>query len=190
MLQKVGIRDAAARIDDYPHQFSGGMRQRVLIAMALTGQPDLLIADEPTTALDVSVQAQILQLIYDLVREQNLGVLFITHNLGVVAELCSHVAVMYAGNVVESGAVADVLKRPAHPYTRALLASVPVAGTRRGSLTGLAGSVPSLLNPPPGCRFASRCAQAGADCAHGTPPMLPLSHTHQAACLRLTPAQT
>jgi peptide/nickel transport system ATP-binding protein len=188
MLEKVGIRDAATRIDDYPHQFSGGMRQRVLIAMALIGQPDLLIADEPTTALDVSVQAQVLQLIYDLVREKGLGVLFITHNLGVVAELCSHVAVMYAGNMVECGAVAQVLKRPAHPYTRALLASVPVAGTRRGSLTGLAGSVPSLLQPPPGCRFASRCPLVGPDCAHGTPPMVPVDLAHQAACVRLIPA--
>ena len=189
MLQKVGIHDAATRLDDYPHQFSGGMRQRVLIAMAVTGRPDLLIADEPTTALDVSVQAQILQLIYDLVQERGLGVIFITHNLGVVAELCSHVAVMYAGNVVEAGPVSAVLKRPAHPYTRALLASVPVAGTRRGSLAGLAGTVPNLLTPPPGCRFASRCSLAGPDCAQGVPPMVPLGQTHAAACLRLHPAE-
>ncbi len=186
MLEKVGIRDAAVRIDDYPHQFSGGMRQRVLIAMALIGRPRLLVADEPTTALDVSVQAQILQLIYDLVRERGLGVMFITHNLAVVAELCSHVAVMYAGNVVESGDVRAVLKSPAHPYTRALLAAVPVAGTRRGSLAGLPGTVPSLIDPPPGCRFASRCASAGPDCLGGKPPMVPLGETHQAACLRLT----
>ena len=189
MLQKVGIHDAATRLDDYPHQFSGGMRQRVLIAMAVTGRPDLLLADEPTTALDVSVPAQILQLIYDLVQERGLGVIFITHNLGVVAELCSHVAVMYAGNVVEAGPVSAVLKRPAHPYTRALLASVPVAGTRRGSLAGLAGTVPNLLTPPPGCRFASRCSLAGPDCAQGVPPMVPLGQTHAAACLRLHPAE-
>jgi len=185
MLEKVGIRDAAARIDDYPHQFSGGMRQRVLIAMALMGAPDLLIADEPTTALDVSVQAQILRLIHDLVREQNLGVMFITHNLGVVAELCSHVAVMYAGNIVEAGTARAVLKQPSHPYTRALLAAVPAAATRRGSLTGLAGSVPGLVNPPPGCRFASRCAAAALDCARAVPPMVQVRADHAAACLRL-----
>jgi peptide/nickel transport system ATP-binding protein len=183
MLDRVGIRDAAARLDDYPHQFSGGMRQRVLIAMALIGRPDLLVADEPTTALDVSVQAQILRLIYELVKERGLGVLFITHNLGVVAELCSHVAVMYAGNIVETGRVRAVLKDPRHPYTRGLLASLPTAGTRRGDLRGLGGTVPDLLSPPPGCRFASRCRSAAADCAAGIPPMRPVEDAHEVACL-------
>ena len=185
MLQRVGIHDAANRMGDYPHQFSGGMRQRVLIAMALIGQPDLLVADEPTTALDVSVQAQILRLMFDVVQERRLGVVFITHNLGVVAQLCSHVAVMYAGNVVEAGPVRAVLKQPTHPYTRGLLASVPVAGTRRGTLAGLPGTVPNLLAPPPGCRFATRCAQAGEDCARGVPPMVALGGGHEAACLRV-----
>ncbi|TKT69621.1 ABC transporter ATP-binding protein [Aquamicrobium sp. LC103] len=142
MLDKVGIPKAAERIDDYPHQFSGGMRQRVLIAMAMIGKPDLLIADEPTTALDVSVQAQILRLIHDLVAERNIGVLLITHNLGVVAQICTHVAVMHRGRILESGKVGDVLKRPAHVYTQALLNSVPTVHTKRGELRGLSGLTP------------------------------------------------
>lgn len=145
MLDKVGIPNAPERIDDYPHQFSGGMRQRVLIAMAMIGKPDLLIADEPTTALDVSVQAQILRLIHDLVAERNIGVLLITHNLGVVAQICSHVAVMYRGRILESGPVHDVLKRPSHGYTQALLDSVPTAHSRRGELRGLGGLSPEAL---------------------------------------------
>ena len=145
MLDKVGIPDAARRIDDYPHQFSGGMRQRVLIAMAMIGKPDLLIADEPTTALDVSVQAQILRLIHDLVAERNIGVLLITHNLGVVAQICSHVAVMYRGSILEAGPVGDVLKRPSHSYTRALLDSVPTVHTKRGELRGLGGLSPETF---------------------------------------------
>ncbi|MBP1846390.1 oligopeptide transport system ATP-binding protein [Rhizobium petrolearium] len=142
MLEKVGIAKAAERIHDYPHQFSGGMRQRALIAMAMIGKPDLLIADEPTTALDVSVQAQILRLIHDLVTERNIGVLLITHNLGVVAQICSHVAVMYRGRILEAGKVDDVLKRPSHSYTQALLHSVPTAHTKRGELKGLNGLMP------------------------------------------------
>ncbi|WP_454856341.1 ABC transporter ATP-binding protein [Rhizobium binxianense] len=142
MLAKVGIPKAAERVNDYPHQFSGGMRQRVLIAMAMIGKPDLLIADEPTTALDVSVQAQILRLIHDLVAERNIGVLLITHNLGVVAQICTHVAVMYRGRILEAGGVDDVLKRPGHAYTRALLNSVPTAHTRRGELRGIGGVMP------------------------------------------------
>lgn len=145
MLDKVGIPKASERIDDYPHQFSGGMRQRVLIALAMIGKPDLLIADEPTTALDVSVQAQILRLIYDLVTERSIGVLLITHNLGVVAQICSHVAVMFRGRILESGTVADVLKRPSHAYTQALLNSVPTTHTRRGELKGLGGLSPESL---------------------------------------------
>jgi ABC-type glutathione transport system ATPase component len=139
-------------VNDYPHQFSGGMKQRVLIAMALIGRPELLIADEPTTALDVSVQAQILRLIHGLVEEHDLGVVFITHNLGVVAQLCTHVAVMYAGAIVESGPVRDVLKHPRHDYTRGLLASVPKPSMKRGELRGLAGgalAAEALAPPPP-----------------------------------------
>lgn len=145
MLDKVGIPNAAARINDYPHQFSGGMRQRVLIAMAMIGKPDLLIADEPTTALDVSVQAQILRLIHDLVAERNIGVLLITHNLGVVAQICTHVAVMYRGRILESGPVRDVLKHPTHVYTQALLDSVPTVHTKRGELRGLSGLSPETF---------------------------------------------
>lgn len=145
MLAKVGIPDAEKRIDDYPHQFSGGMRQRVLIAMAMIGKPDLLIADEPTTALDVSVQAQVLRLIHDLVAERDIGVLLITHNLGVVAQICTHVAVMYRGRILEAGRVGDVLKRPSHTYTQALLDSVPTAHTKRGELRGLSDLAPEAF---------------------------------------------
>lgn len=137
MLDLVGIPDAAGRIDSYPHHFSGGMRQRVLIAMAMIGKPDLLIADEPTTALDVSVQAQILRLIHELVAERDIGVLLITHNLGVVAQICTHVAVMYRGNILEKGPVREVLKAPSHAYTRALLQAIPGRDTPRGALRGI-----------------------------------------------------
>jgi peptide/nickel transport system ATP-binding protein len=179
MLEKVGIPNAPERLQDYPHQFSGGMRQRVLIAMALIGRPDLLIADEPTTALDVSVQAQILRLIRGMVDEFDMGVLMITHNLGVVAQSCTHVAVMYAGNIVESGPVRDVLMAPRHPYTQALLAAIPTRGTARGALKGLAGTVPNLITPPQGCRFAPRCAWATAACAT-LPPLT--GAPHRTAC--------
>ena len=138
LLERVGIDDAARRMEDYPHQFSGDMRQRVLIAMALIGAPELLIADEPTTALDVSVQAQILRLIHQLVRERNLTVMFITHNLGVVAQLCTHVGVMYAGRIAEYGPVRQIFKQPREAYTRALLAAVPTAATPRGALRSFA----------------------------------------------------
>jgi peptide/nickel transport system ATP-binding protein len=183
MLDKVGIPKARERIDDYPHQFSGGMRQRVLIAMALIGRPDLLIADEPTTALDVSVQAQILRLLYDLVQEHRLGVLLITHNLGVVAQICTHVAVMYAGNIIESGSVDEVFKKPIHPYTIGLLASVPTAKMKRGELQGLPGSVPNLLSPPSGCRFAPRCQFAQPRCTAAFPPSIAIAEHHEVACV-------
>ena len=188
MLDKVGIPDARARLDDYPHQFSGGMRQRVLIAMTLIGRPDLLIADEPTTALDVSVQAQVLKLFTTMVDEFDMGVVLITHNLGVVAETCTHVAVMYAGNIVESGPVAAVIGSPRHPYTRALLAAIPTREVKRGALQGLAGSVPNLILPPPGCRFTPRCALSVPACAASTPPAVALGAGHVAACLRLEDA--
>ena len=185
MLRKVGIRDPDFRINDYPHQFSGGMRQRVLIAMALIGRPDLLIADEPTTALDVTVQAQILKLIRELVAELDLAVLLITHNLGVVAQICSHVSVMYAGNIVEDGEVQSVFKAPRHPYTAALLAAVPRAHLARGALKGLPGVVPDLIKPPPGCRFEPRCALAIPACTAGRPPLIGVGSGHHAACIRL-----
>ncbi len=185
MLERVGIPDAARRAHDYPHQFSGGMRQRVLIAMALVGQPRLLIADEPTTALDVTLQAQILRLLSDLVKRSDTAVLMITHNLGVVAQICSHVAVMYAGHVVESGRTREVLQSPRHPYTRALLAALPRPGLQRGQLANLAGRVPDLIHPPPGCRFAPRCARATAACTVATPPSVAVSDQHQVACVHL-----
>ncbi|MEE4014698.1 ABC transporter ATP-binding protein [Roseibium sp. FZY0029] len=185
MLDRVGIPNAEARLDNYPHEFSGGMRQRVLIAMALIGRPDLLIADEPTTALDVSVQAQILKLLKGTVADHFIGVILITHNLGVVAETCSHVAVMYAGNIVESGPVAEVIERPAHPYTKALMASIPTKHSKRGSLNGLGGSVPNLISAPPGCRFAPRCSRAVEACTQTLPQPVQVGGTHHAACIRL-----
>jgi oligopeptide/dipeptide ABC transporter ATP-binding protein len=187
MLGTVGIADATARVDYYPHQFSGGMRQRVLIAMALIGKPKLLIADEPTTALDVSVQAQILKLIFDLVNEHNLAALFITHNLGVVAQLCSHVAVMYAGNIIESGSAEAVFGLPSHPYTKALLNAIPRAHMRRGELRALSGAVPDLLSPPPGCRLAPRCPHVQPRCNTGFPSMVEIEPGHQVACVLARP---
>jgi oligopeptide/dipeptide ABC transporter ATP-binding protein len=182
-LDRVGIREPGSRVDDYPHQLSGGMRQRVLIAMALIASPELLIADEPTTALDVTVQAQILRLLRDLVREQWLTVLLITHNLGVVAQMCTHVSVMYAGVIVEQGPVRRIFRAPAHPYTRALLRAVPRAGVGRGELKGLKGSVPSLLRPPGGCRFMPRCDLAIPACTGGRPATIEVCPGHSVACV-------
>ena len=183
MLQRVGIGDASERIDDYPHQFSGGMRQRVLIAMALSETPSLLIADEPTTALDVSIQAQILRLIEELVQELHLSVLLITHNLGVVAKMCQRVAVMYAGVVVEYGSIIDVFKNPKHPYTVGLLRAIPTYGTKRGEIKGIPGSVPNFLDPPPGCRFHPRCVHATPRCAAEPPPApMEIAAGHEVSC--------
>jgi peptide/nickel transport system ATP-binding protein len=160
MLATVGIADPETRLKSYPHELSGGMKQRVMIAMALLCEPKLLIADEPTTALDVTIQAQILHLIRDLKKRTGAAVLFITHDMGVVAEMCDEVAVMYAGRIVERASAADVFKRSRHPYTRGLLNSLPKKGqARKSDLPTIEGVVPSLLNPPKGCRFASRCFQ-------------------------------
>jgi oligopeptide transport system ATP-binding protein len=158
MLRTVGIPDPEDRLDSYPHELSGGMKQRVMIAMALLCEPKLLIADEPTTALDVTIQAQILRLIKELQRRTNTAVLFITHNMGVVAETCDEVAVMYAGRIVEQGNVVDLFERSRHPYTTGLLRSIPKKDTpRKSDLPTIEGVVPSLLDPPSGCRFAERC---------------------------------
>lgn len=183
LLARVGFPDPEHRISSYPHELSGGMRQRVLIAMSLIGNPDLLIADEPTTALDVSTQAQILHLIRDLVNEFHVTVLLITHNLGVVAQTCNRVAVMYSGRVVESGDIHTVFKSPAHPYTFGLLRAVPTMETDRGDLEDIPGSIPNLLSPPLGCRFHPRCPFAMDKCRVDPPPaMLPIREGHQVAC--------
>jgi len=180
MLRLVGIPDPEQRADVYPHQLSGGMRQRVMIAMALSCNPDLLIADEPTTALDVTIQAQILDLLRDLQRRLDMAVLMITHDLGVVAEVADRVAVMYAGKIVETGPVDAIFRAPKHPYTRGLLASVPRLDVRQHRLVPIPGTVPDALNLPTGCRFASRCALVESRCLECDPVLA--GETHAAAC--------
>ncbi len=166
MLRTVGIADPDARLDVYPHELSGGMKQRVMIAMALLCEPRVLIADEPTTALDVTVQAQILHLMRELQRKTGTALLFITHDMGVIAEMCDDVVVMYAGRVVESRPVVALFEAPRHPYTHGLLSSIPRKGVgHKAALPTIEGTVPSLLNPPPGCRFADRCTHR-----HSLPP--------------------
>lgn len=182
MLERVGIPDARKRINNYPHEFSGGMRQRVLIAMALAGNPSLLIADEPTTALDVSIQAQILRLIVELVKEMNLSVLLITHNLGVVAKICKRVAVMYAGMVVECADVRTIFKEPKHPYTLGLLQAIPTYGTKKGEIKGIRGSIPDFIHPPPGCRFHPRCDHAMPRCSQERPEPVEVAPGHEVSC--------
>ncbi len=182
LLESVRIPHADVQIDSYPHQLSGGMRQRVLIAMALSGSPSLLIADEPTTALDVTIQAQILQLIADLVDEFHLAVLMISHDLGVVARLCRRVVVMYAGNVVEDAPTAEIFEHPKHPYTQRLLQAIPHLHADVQHLSGITGSIPNLLDPPPGCRFHPRCGQAMPVCARMKPVFGDVAPGHGAAC--------
>jgi len=187
MLQRVGIPGAERRVDQYPHELSGGMRQRAVIAMALVCNPEILIADEPTTALDVTIQAQILKLIKDLQRERGTSVAFITHDLGVVAQMADEVAVMYLGRVVERGPVRAVLHAALHPYTRGLLASLPAASGRRERLSAIEGSVPSLNAIPAGCPFHPRCphAEPGRCDTGERPPMRQFGEQHEAACLRV-----
>ena len=181
LLNEVGVANAAARLDDYPHEFSGGQKQRVMIAMALVTNPDLLIADEPTTALDVTVQAQILNLLERLQDEYDMSILFVTHDLGVVAQIADHVVVMYAGKVMERGSVTEIFDNPSHPYTRALLECLP--GQAR-SAEGIPGTLPSPINPPDGCRFAPRCDYAVEECSAGEqPPEEPLTDTHRVSCI-------
>lgn len=182
LLRRVGIPDAERRIDDYPHQFSGGMRQRVMVAMALACNPKLLIADEPTTALDVTIQAQILDLIARLNRELGTAVILITHDLGVVAELCHRVVVMYAGRIVEAADADSLFSNPKHPYTVGLMGSVPRLGPKvKERLRPIRGLPPNLLNPPAGCRFRPRCPHATARCAE-EPPVVEMGPDHQVAC--------
>ncbi len=184
MLDRVRIPDAARRARQYPHQLSGGMRQRVMIAMALACRPKLLIADEPTTALDVTVQAQILALLDELKRETGTAVLLITHDLGVVADHADDVVVMYAGRVAEQAPAAKLFAHPEHPYTVGLLGAAPGAGPRRARLASIEGTVPDLRAPPAGCRFAPRCPFALASCSVTAPPLLGVSPGHASACAR------
>jgi peptide/nickel transport system ATP-binding protein len=187
MLEKVGISNALERLRQYPHQLSGGLRQRVVIAMALMCEPDLIIADEPTTALDVTIQAQILRLIRDIQQELGTAVIFITHDLGLVARIADRVAVMYAGQIVETATAAELFARPQHPYTRGLLASIPIPGrTRPGEALGsIPGLVPSLVGEQHGCAFRNRCPQAVAACAEPIPVVE--SEGHMARCLFAAP---
>ncbi|MBN8538816.1 MAG: ABC transporter ATP-binding protein [Deltaproteobacteria bacterium] len=188
MLKLVGIPEPDKRVDDYPHQLSGGMRQRVMIAMALSCNPHLLIADEPTTALDVTIQAQILDLVRKLQKDFKASMILITHDLGVVAETCDDVAVMYAGKIVEYGSVEDIFYRPKHRYTQGLLNSIPhfETGHRLKRLETIPGLVPSMFNLPKGCRFQDRCKFKQADCEAGLPALSSISGPsgkHMAACL-------
>ena len=187
MLRLVQIPNAERRAGDYPHQFSGGMRQRVMIAMALACKPKLLIADEPTTALDVTIQAQILELLADMKDRFGMAIMLITHAMGVVAENAQRVAVMYAGKVVEEAPVEELFANPKHPYTQGLIRSIPRVDARaagRVRLEQIPGGVPSLLNPPPGCRFSPRCRIAIADCTAAEPALRLVAADHSAACIR------
>ncbi len=183
LLKRVEMPDPQRQIDAYPHELSGGMRQRVMIAIALAGRPRLLIADEPTTALDVTIQAQILELIRNIQRADGMSVLLITHDLGVIAEMCDRVAVMYAGRVVEQGAVLDIFDRPAHPYTRGLLASRPKISAGSNWLSTIEGTVPAVGQMGTSCSFAPRCPLAGPACEQ-RPPLHEVGPAHQAACVR------
>jgi len=186
LLRAVRIPNAESRIADYPHQLSGGMRQRVLIAIALACEPPLVIADEPTTALDVTIQAEILDLLRDMKRALNLSLLLITHDLGVVAQTADRVAVMYAGRIVETGPVRAIFSNPSHPYTRALLASIP-GGTPGGRLHAIGGSVPRLSALPPGCAFNPRCPDRFEPCTVAAPPDFPAAAGQTAKCFLLNP---
>jgi peptide/nickel transport system ATP-binding protein len=186
MLNLVHIPNAARRVHDYPHQFSGGMRQRVMIAMALACNPQLLIADEPTTALDVTIQAQILDLLAEMKERFGMAVMLITHAMGVVAEVAQRVVVMYAGKVVEEAPVRELFAHPRHPYTQGLIRSIPrldLAATERRRLEVIPGTVPNLLHPPPGCRFAARCKYATAACTEAEPPLREVAPGHKVACI-------
>ncbi len=182
LLKQVGIPGADERIDHYPHQFSGGMRQRVVIALALAGDPQLIIADEPTTALDVSIQAQITTLLRKLCREKGAGVMLVTHDMGVIAETADRVAVMYAGRVIEVGPVDEVLRNPKHPYTRGLMGSIPALGARVERLTQIDGAMPRLNAIPGGCAFNPRCPDVGSRCREVKPGLVRTDHG-SVACL-------
>ena len=184
LLRRVHIPSPEKRIDEYPHKLSGGMRQRVMIAMALACDPRLLIADEPTTALDVTLQAQILDLMRELKAQSGAAIILITHDLGVVAEICDEVAVMYAGEIVERASVDELFANPQHPYTVGLLGSIPRLGHQTSHLATIEGMVPNMANPPPGCRFAARCPFAKSTCVAAPPPLASLSAGHWSRCIR------
>jgi peptide/nickel transport system ATP-binding protein len=183
VLDLVGIPDARRRAEDYPHEFSGGMRQRAMIAMAVSCEPRLLIADEPTTALDVTIQAQVLELLARMQSELDMSMLLVTHDLGVVAEVCERVVVMYAGQVVEQAEAGELFDHPRHPYTEGLLAAMPQLGTRGQRLPSIPGRTPEPWAMPPGCRFASRCGHAADACAT-PPPLVPSRPAHLSRCAR------
>ncbi len=184
LFELVGIPDAERRLDSYPHELSGGQNQRVMIAMALAGEPGLLVADEPTTALDTTIQAQILALIGRLRREMNMSVVLISHDLSVVAEVCDRIVVMYAGRIMETGPARDLLTSPGHPYTLGLLAAAPALTGKRQLPTPIRGQVPEPWNTPPGCVFEPRCAHAIAACSAGLPPLRSLAADRRSACIR------
>jgi oligopeptide/dipeptide ABC transporter ATP-binding protein len=185
-LRLVGIADPERRVNDYPHQLSGGMRQRVMIAMALACEPKLLIADEPTTALDVTIQAQILDLIRELQMRLKLAVILVTHDLGVVAQYADDVTILYAARVMEQAASSELFRNPLNPYTRGLLESIPGAdGHRHPRLRAIAGTIPSALHPPSGCRFHPRCPMAIDECARVDPPLVAKAPQHLVACIRV-----
>lgn len=182
LLRLVRIPAAESRLENYPHQFSGGMRQRVVGAIAIACQPKLLIADEPTTSLDVTIQAQYLRLLKEIQRQSNLALLFVTHDFGIVAKMCDRVAVMYAGRIVEEAAVRELFTAPAHPYTQGLLQSLPRLDQRVGRLLSIEGTPPLLSCLPPGCPFAPRCPKVMPLCREQYPPTTPLTASHQVAC--------
>ncbi|MBD3665595.1 ABC transporter ATP-binding protein [Sulfitobacter sp. TSTF-M16] len=182
MLESVGISRAAERLKAYPHQFSGGMRQRVVIAIAMLANPKLIIADEPTTALDVTIQSQILKLMRAQIADKGASMILITHDLAVVSEMADHITVLYCGNVVERGATRDLIETPAHPYTRGLIDSIPDTSERLDRLSQIPGSVPDIRNLPQGCNFRDRCPRAQALCAQKEPPLTPQHNGLMAAC--------
>ena len=192
LLAEVGIPEPDQRFDCYPHQMSGGMLQRVMIAIALSCEPRLLIADEPTTALDVTIQAQILDLLVSLQRRHGMALLLITHDLGVIAEVCDRVLVMYGGQIVETGTTEEILTRPEHPYTQGLLASLPGVGDRNVRLNPIPGTVPSAVDWPEGCRFRDRCSFAWGRCAESMPDLLPVHEgaSRSARCWRVHPDES
>ncbi|MEH7502700.1 ABC transporter ATP-binding protein [Neobacillus drentensis] len=182
LLKQVGIPRADEIYHSYPHQLSGGMRQRVMIAMAMACDPKLIIADEPTTALDVTIQAQILELMKELQRKKGMSMILITHDLGVVSEVCDRLVVMYAGKIVETGPVKEVLSNPSHPYTKGLLASLPKKGQKAKRLNFIPGQVPAPLNWGKGCRFADRCPYVMSECHNSMPPLFEVNKMHESAC--------